>query len=120
MANVEKNLSIAKAFWDSIRTRNIDAYSRLFTKEAIAHDPANKPSLETDKQRRVYISALLSNFEKLTIDINFMTPCGDYTASKWTANGITGEGQQVVIEGIDIIKHADNGLIEEMWGYFDN
>ena len=49
-----------------------------------------------------------------------MTVCGDHSASKWTVVGTMAEDQDVVITGIDVIRHAADGRIEEMWGYFDN
>lgn len=120
MTDREKNSATVSAFWDAVARRDIDAYLSLFTEGAVAHDPVNKPALATPEARRAHMQGIFDMLPTLLATVDFSTHCGDRTATKWTVTGKTAEGQSVTLEGVDIIHHAADGRIAEMWGYFDN
>ncbi len=120
MINKEVNIGVITKFWESVESKDIDAYLSLFTERAIAHDPVNKPSLRSAEARRNNMQGVFDSFETIKVTVDYITTCGNRTANKWTVIGTTADGSEVTIEGIDIAKHDDNGLIDEMWGYFDN
>jgi len=120
LSDAQRNRAVVERFWHSVAARDIDAYLALFTEQAVAHDPVNKPSLTTPEARRASMQAIFDGFARISAETDYVTVCGDHSASKWTVVGTTAEGQDVVITGIDVIRHAADGRIEEMWGYFDN
>lgn len=114
----EQNLATVRRFWNSINARDVDAYLATFAEGAVAFDPVNGPPLRTSEERRAFMEGLLANFPGIEAKIDFATPCGDHVAAKWTVNATTGAGDEVRIEGIDVYRHAADGRIAEMWGYF--
>ena len=115
----EQNIAVVRGFWEAIGNRDVEAYLATFADGAVAHDPVNGPPLATTDERRAFMQGLLSNFSTINPAIDYMTPCGDHTAVKWTVKATTQSGDSVKIEGIDVYRHADDGLISEMWGYFE-
>lgn len=120
MIDKNSNLAIVREFWRAIAARDVDAYLRLFAEGAVSHDPVNKPAQKTESERRANMTAILGGFNSVTAALEYITACGDHTANKWKLVGTTPDGTKVVIEGIDVIRHADDGRIAEIWGYFDN
>jgi len=115
-----RNLAVVREFWRAIAAMDVDAYLELFADDAVSRDPVNKPAQMTSEERRANIEAVLGGFAGIRAAIEYVTPCGAHTASKWTLVGTTPEKEKVVIEGIDVIRHAEDGRIAEIWGYFDN
>ena len=115
----ERNLATVRRFWESINARDVDAYLATFADGAVAYDPVSGPPLRTSEERRAFLEGLLASFSQLAASIEFATPCGDQTAAKWTVNATSAAGDAVRIEGIDVYRHAGDGRIAEMWGYFE-
>ena len=119
MTNIEKNKAIIHRFWDAIGARDVDAYLATFAPGAVARDPVSQPPLETEAQRRAYLEGILGGLEDIRVSIDFLTSCGDHTASKWTVKAKpAADGSDVVLEGIDTARHDADGLIVELYGYF--
>ncbi|MEA3053648.1 MAG: steroid Delta-isomerase [Sphingomonadales bacterium] len=115
MPNV--NLATVKRYWDAIDRGDTEAYLATFAKNGIANDPANKPGLRTAAARRTFIEGLFARFPRRRFTIDFMTGCGDSVAVKWSFAATGSDGAPVHAQGIDISRHADDGLIEELWAY---
>ncbi|QTH20718.1 nuclear transport factor 2 family protein [Rhizorhabdus wittichii] len=118
MTDPEKNLVTVRRFWDAIGSGDVDAYLATFAPGAVARDPVNRPPLETDEQRRAYLEGVLGAFSDIRVATDFVTSCGDHTASKWTLTAKGGDGSDVRLEGIDVARHAEDGRIAELWGFF--
>ena len=114
----DRNIATVRRFWDSINDRDVEGYLSTFAEDGIAHDPADKPPLRSSEERRSFMEGLLGGFSRLHADLDFVTPCGDSSAVKWTVKATTTSGDDVQLEGIDIYRHAPDGRIREMWGYF--
>jgi hypothetical protein len=107
-----------RRFWECIGNRDVEGYLATFAEGAIAYDPVNGPPLSSTDDRRAFIEGMLGNFPKIEARIDFLTPCGDHVAAKWTVDAVTNSGDAARIEGIDTYRHAADGRISEMWGYF--
>ena len=114
----DANLATVRRFWDALNARDVDAYLATFTEDGVAHDPVTRPPLRTSDERRAFLQGMLDTFSDVSAGIDYLTPCGDSTAVKWTIDATTTGGDPVRIEGIDIYRHAADGRIAEMWGYF--
>ena len=119
MINRDANRQTVEAFWLAISAKDVEAYLALFAEDAIAHDPACQPPQTSQEARRANMQGILDGFASLSTTVDFITHCGVYTASKWTVTGKSRDGVDIVLEGIDVIRHDAAGLIAEMWGYFD-
>ena len=113
-----QNIATVRRFWDSINSKDVDGYLATFADDAIAFDPADQPPLTTREARKQFMEGLLAGFSDINAQLDFVTPCGDNTAAKWTVTGQATSGEPVRIEGIDVYRHADDGRISEMRGYF--
>ena len=114
------NEATVKAFWTAMGKRDIEGYLAVFAEGAVAYDPVNKPPARTQAERRAFMQGVFDGFARIDASIDFMTHCGDHTATKWTVLGVTPGGDKVTIEGVDVVRHDDSGKIVELWGYFDN
>lgn len=114
----EKNIATVHRFWASINNQDVESYLSTFADGAVAYDPANKPPLRSDEERRSFMEGLLGGFAEIDARIDFITPCGDSTAAKWTVQGHTPSGEAIHLEGIDIYEHDADGRLKEMRGYF--
>lgn len=114
---LEQNIATVRRFWDSINNKDVDGYLGTFAEDAIAFDPANQPPLTTREARKQFMEGLLGSFSQIDAELDFVTPCGDSTAAKWTVTGQSTSGEPVRLEGIDVYEHADDGRIGEMRGY---
>ena len=115
----DANLATVRRFWDSIDRGDVDGYLATFTEDAVAYDPANGPPLASEEERRAFMEGLLGGFSRLSAKLDFLTPCGDRSAAKWTVDATTKAGDPVHLEGIDTYLHAADGRIRQMWGYFE-
>lgn len=114
----DQNIATVRRFWSSIKNKDVDGYLSTFAEDGIAYDPADKPPLRSTEERRNFMEGLLAAFAELDAKIDFITPCGNCTAAKWTVNGRTPGGEDVHLEGIDIYEHDADGRVKEMRGYF--
>lgn len=120
MSNKEKNKAAVEKFWASVAARDIQGFMSVFADDAIAYDPVNKPPLKTAEDRRAYMQGVFDAFQKIKVNIDFHTPCGDHTATTWTVIGTTADGAEVTLRGVDVVRHNADGKFAELWGYFDN
>jgi ketosteroid isomerase-like protein len=118
MTDTEKNLATIHRFWAAIAAGDVDGYLATFAPGAVARDPVNRPPLETDEQRRGYLEGVLSALSEIKASTDFVTTCGDHTASKWTLTAKAADGSDVRLEGIDVARHDADGKIAELWGFF--
>ena len=118
MTDIEKNQATIRRFWKAIASRDVDAYLATFAPGAVARDPVSQPALETVDQRRAYLEGVLAGLAEIETRIDFLTTCGDHSATKWTVLAKAADGSDVRIEGIDTARHDVEGLIAELWGYF--
>ena len=114
----EANLATVRRFWDSINNKDVDSYLATFADGAVAYDPVDQPPLKTAEERRDFMQGLLGGFSEIDAHLDFVTPCGNSTAAKWTVKGRTTSGEPVHLEGIDVYDHAPDGRLSEMRGYF--
>lgn len=114
----ETNVATVRRFWDSINNRDVEGYLATFAEDGVAYDPADKPPLGTEDERRQFMEGLLGGFSEINATIDFVTPCGNCTAAKWTVSGRSTSGDPVHLEGIDVYEHEPDGRLKEMRGYF--
>lgn len=114
----DANLATVRRFWDSINDGNVEAYLSTFADDAVAYDPADQPPLRTTEERRQFMEGLLGSFSELNARLDFVTPCGNASAAKWTVTGRNTAGEPVHLEGIDVYEHDTDGRLKEMRGYF--
>ena len=114
------NFAAVERFWDSINARDVEGYLATFTETAVAYDPYSAPPLSSESARRAHLSGLLEIFPELEATLDFVCALADRTAVKWRVNARGVDGRAVTLEGIDIYRHAPDGRIAEMWGYFES
>lgn len=117
MTAEDRNKATVQRFWSAVNEGDVEAILATFAEGAIARDPVDKPPLETNEQRRAHFGGVLASFSNLSAIPEFTTICGDHSATKWAIKGTTQDGTTVAIEGIDVARHDENGLIVELWGY---
>ena len=117
MTVASRNRATVQRFWDAVNSGDVETILATFAEGAVARDPIDKPPLETEEQRREHFAGVLASFKTLLAVPQFVTICGDHSATKWSIEGTGQDGTVVALEGIDVARHDGDGLIVELWGF---
>ena len=114
----ERNVEAIHQYWKYLSAKDIDGWASMFAEGAVAHDPPNSPPADTDDKRRAFIQSIFDTFETLEGRAEFIRSNGSMTAHKFRIDGVTSGGEKRVIEGIDFIRHADDGRFQELIAFW--
>lgn len=114
----ERNIEAIHEYWRRISAMDVDGFAEMFADGAIAHDPPNSPPADTDGKRRAFISGIFEMFTKVEGRCEFVKANGDMTAHKFRLEGTTPEGGTQLIEGIDFIRHSEDGRFKELIAFW--
>ncbi|MDQ3483434.1 MAG: nuclear transport factor 2 family protein [Pseudomonadota bacterium] len=114
----ERNIEAVQEYWRRISDTDVDGFAAMFTKEAVAHDPPNSPPADTDEKRRAFIGGIFDMFTQVDGRCEFIKANGDMTAHKFRLEGKTPDGGTQVIEGIDFIRHSEDGKFKELIAFW--
>jgi len=115
-----------RRLYDLINAHDIDGFGDLLADDFVEHEET--PGLPPTKAGameffRMYIAA----FPDLRFEPQDVLPSGDKVVARFRATGTnTGDfmgmpatGKSASVQGIDIVRFADDGLAHEHWGVFD-
>ena len=114
----ERNIEAVHEYWRRISAMDVEGFAGMFTDDAVAHDPPNAPPADSDDKRRAFISGIFGMFTQVQGRCEFIKANGDRTAHKFRLEGKTPAGETQVIEGIDVIRHADDGKFKELIAFW--
>ncbi len=114
----DRNVAAIQQYWTFISAKDVDGFASMFADEAVAHDPPNSPPSDTDEKRRAFIQGIFDTFETIDGRAEFIRANGSMTAHKFRIDGTTADGEKRVIEGMDFIRHADDGRFEELIAFW--
>lgn len=114
----DRNIEAVQEYWRRISGKDVDGFAAMFTEDAVAHDPPNAPPADTEEKRRAFIAGIFDMFAEIHGRCEFIKANGDMTAHKFRIDGKTADGGTQVIEGIDFIRHADDGRFKELIAFW--
>ena len=114
----DRNTAAVHEYWRRISGKDVDGFAAMFTEDAVAHDPPNAPPADTDDKRRAFINGIFGMFTEIDGRCEFIKANGDRTAHKFRIEGRTPAGEIQVIEGIDFIRHAEDGKFKELIAFW--
>jgi steroid delta-isomerase-like uncharacterized protein len=116
----------ARRMYDLISAHDIDGFADHLADDFVEHETA--PGLEPTKDGvKQFFSMYVAAFPDLRFDAEDLLASGDKVVGRFRATGthegdfmgIPPTGKAVDVQGIDIIRFADDGLALEHWGVFD-
>lgn len=114
----DRNSEAVHEYWRRISARDVDGFAAMFAEDAVAHDPPNAPPADTDEKRRAFIGGIFAMFTEIDGRCELIKANGDMTAHKFRIEGTTPAGGTQVIEGIDFIRHAEDGKFKELIAFW--
>lgn len=114
----ERNIEAVQEYWRRISAMDVDGFAAMFAEDAVAHDPPNSPPADTDDKRRAFIKGIFGMFTAVDGRCEFIRANGDMTAHTFRLEGTTPDGGTQVIEGIDFIRHSDDGRFKELIAFW--
>jgi len=112
--------------YDLINAHDLDGFADLLAEDFLEHEvtPGLPPTKDGVKQ---FFQMFMTGFPDLRFETQDIIASGDKVVGRFRATGTNdGEfmgmpatGKRVEVEGIDIIRFADDGLAIEHWGVFD-
>ena len=115
-----------RRFYELISAHDIDGFIDLMADDFVEHEEA--PGLAPTKDGvREFFRMYIAAFPDLRFEPQDVLQSGDKVVGRFRATGTnTGDfmgmpatGKSASVQGIDIIRFADDGLAHEHWGVFD-
>jgi steroid delta-isomerase-like uncharacterized protein len=115
-----------QAMYDRINAHDVDGFGHLLAEDFLEHEvtPGLAPTKEGVKQ---FFTMYMAAFPDLHFEVEDILDSGDKVVGRFRATGthegdfmgMERTGKSIEVEGIDIIRFADDGLALEHWGLFD-
>jgi steroid delta-isomerase-like uncharacterized protein len=112
--------------YELINAHDLDGFADLLAEDFLEHEvtPGLEPTKEGVKQ---FFQMFMTGFPDLKFEPQDILGSGDRVVGRFQATGthegdfmgIPATGKHVEVQGIDIIRFADDGLALEHWGVFD-
>jgi steroid delta-isomerase-like uncharacterized protein len=112
--------------YDRINAHDVDGFADHLAEDFVEHEetPGLAPTKEGTKQ---FFALYIAAFPDLHFEVEDILETGDKVVGRFRATGTHEEdfmgipptGKSVDVQGIDIIRFADDGLAIEHWGVFD-
>ena len=112
--------------YDRINAHDVAGFADHLADDFVEHEvaPGLSPTKEGTKQ---FFTMYITAFPDLQFEVQDMLESGDKVVARFRATGthegdclgMPPTGTSVDVEGIDIIRFADDGLALEHWGVFD-
>lgn len=112
--------------YDRINAHDVDGFCDHLAGDFVEHEVV--PGLEPTKEGvRQFFSHYMQGFPDLRFESQDMLSSGDKVVARFRVTGthegefmgMPATGRRVDVEGIDIVRFADDGPAVEHWGVFD-
>jgi steroid delta-isomerase-like uncharacterized protein len=120
------NADRLRRIYDSINAHDVAAFGDHLAEDFVEHEeaPGLAPTKEGTKQ---FFAMYMAAFPDLHFEVEDILESGDKVVGRFRATGTHEEdflgvpptGKSIDVQGIDIIRFADDGLALEHWGVFD-
>ncbi len=106
-------------YFEALSRLDVEACLHAFSDDAVDTDPVGTLPVKGKGNLRLHFSGVTGLFQKLQFTQDHLFVSGTGAAVKWTARGLTQDGRQVVVEGIDVFEFNEQGHIRKLWGYWN-
>ena len=120
------HMATLNRMYDRINAHDLEGFLGHLADDLVEHEVA--PGLEPNKAGvGQFFGMYMQAFPDLRFEVQDMLASGDKVVARFRASGtqdgdfmgMPASGRHVDVEGIDIIRFADDGLAHEHWGLFD-
>ncbi|QYO65143.1 nuclear transport factor 2 family protein [Leptolyngbya sp. 7M] len=112
--------SVVQQYFAASRSSNqAEAMVACFAVDSVTYDPAERPGLRGHQELQQFFQGVLSLFETVGLQADFISINGNEAAVKWTGYGVGRNGKSVTFEGIDLFQFNSAGKIQTMRAYWD-
>jgi steroid delta-isomerase len=108
-----------KAYFESIRAMDAEAWANTFADDAINHDPVGAPPIAGREKLLEFFQSIAGAFKEVGITEDQVFISGNGAAVKWTGRGISRQGRKVIFEGIDVFEVNAAGKIQKLYAYWN-
>jgi len=95
------------------------AWVDTFAEDAISYDPVGAPAIEGHQKLAEFFQSVTAAFKEVGLTEDEVFVAGNGAAVKWTASGISKQGNKVRFEGIDVFTINEAGKIQGLQAYWN-
>lgn len=110
------------AYGQAWETRDPEAAAALFTEDVVYYEKPHTEPARGRKGVRQYWADAVSGQEAVTFSFDILTTSADLSVAHWlTKLTRVPSGKQVTLDGIFVLKFAENGLCRELreWWFYE-
>lgn len=107
--------------FDDLATFDIEPWMNTLTDDVKVQDPYGSPPLEGKEAVQSFGENLAGLFQNNRFTADYITTSGEYAAVKFSWAGALNDGSETPFanQGIDVIRITDEGLVSEIFGYWN-
>lgn len=109
----------AERYLEALSAMDEEGFIVAHAPDAVTHDPLGALELTGADNHRRFFRGLCAAFDTLELVADRVFAGGGTAAVKWTGRGSGRNGREVTFEGIYVLEVDADGLITELWGYWD-
>ena len=110
---------IIATYYANMAGMNPEGWVENFAEDAISYDPVGEPPAKVHQGFREFIGQLQAVFTKLEAATEHIFIASDEAAVKWTMQGVSKSGKNIIFEGITVFEFNDSGKIKTTRAYWD-
>ncbi len=103
----------------AIQTINLEAWIATFDENAVSYDPVGSSPIKGHAALSKFFQEIFGQFKEVQLAANHIFVSGNEVAVKWTANGVSQNGREFTVEGIDVFHINTEGKIQTLLAYWN-
>ena len=110
----------SQAFFNAMNAGQPEAILATLAPDVVTYEPVGTPPNEGHEGVMAWLqNNAAMGFQSISVEINAMYPAGNENLVIWTSTFVLADGREVVVDGADLHRFNEDGLIVEIRGYYD-
>lgn len=110
----------SEAFFNAMNAGQPEAILATLAPDVVTYEPVGTPPNEGHEGVMAWLQGNAAmGLQRFTVEIDAMYPAGNENIVIWTSTFVLADGREVVLNGADLHRFNQAGLIVEIRGYFD-
>ena len=110
---------IIATYYANMAAMNPEGWVENFAEDAMSYDPVGEPPAKVHQGFREFIGQLQAVFTTLEAATEHIFIASHEAAVKWTMQGVSKSGKNIIFEGITIFEFNDSEKIKTTRAYWD-
>ncbi|MEM8795757.1 MAG: nuclear transport factor 2 family protein [Pseudomonadota bacterium] len=107
-----------QAYFEGTRSMDAKQWASAFASTAVLDDPVGLPVKDTPEAILTQGEGFVKAFRDIGLFESYVHVVGNEAVAKWTARGVTQDGQTVSFDGINHFTFDEDGKITLLRGFF--